>query len=507
MRTTLARAALATLSAMAGAAIAAPDAIKDALDGEKFGLMPASAFRQATGACKDCPTVRQGLWYFRDDLLAVPREKNTAAPLVWLGSPLLLEGATLDAAGQLHAPGGAPADFKLAGKIGTNRSYWNSATTAWFAQRPLRLRGSLDASGAFVARTVWPQDFTLQPSPAQPLGANGLQDFVRKGGGAYATRVIWERQPGQSQTWADKPVIGIMLNGAQGDDDEAFGGHFAIATGSVGPQGGWSNWLVNNFYNLDSVSEKGIIAAPVPMDNYLMDLNSGQQFYRPSTMLVAVLSHPRTAAAYQQRIGQVFERFYRHDFTYRHAAANCAGISVDALRDLGWNVPLRGPTSRVKALGGYALFAAKDLSLHSGRKTYDYLTEEQVRLYPAVAFDALGNDLLALASGKPQRTLTEFERQLAGDVEALVLVNIPQVPSSRAMGSAPVYSIDEFMARTPPDRADWKIVPTAPRPFPAELAEATSRPDETPFPVPLPVGGIAVAGLAGAGAFWRRRRK
>ncbi|UUZ56530.1 hypothetical protein LP419_16080 [Massilia sp. H-1] len=115
-----------------------------------------------------------------------------------------------------------------------------------------------------------------------------------------------------------------MLNGAQGDDDEAYGGHFAIATGAVGQQGEWSDWVVNNFYNLDSFSEKGIVAAPVPMDNYLMDINSGQQFYRPSYMMVAVLSDGRTAAAYQGGVQRVFNNFYRHDFTYRHAGANCA---------------------------------------------------------------------------------------------------------------------------------------------------------------------------------------
>jgi hypothetical protein len=86
-----------------------------------------------------------------------------------------------------------------------------------------------------------------------------------------------------------------MLNGAQGDDDEAHGGHFALMTGRVGAQGAIDDWLVNNFYTLDSESEKGIIAAVVPLDNYLGDLNSGQAWYRPSYMLVASLKDGRTA--------------------------------------------------------------------------------------------------------------------------------------------------------------------------------------------------------------------
>jgi hypothetical protein len=305
-----------------------------------------------------------------------------------------------------------------------------------------------------------------------------------------------------------KPVIGIMLNGAQGDDDEAYGGHFAIATGTVGKQGEWADWIVNNFYNLDSFSEKGIVAAPVPMDNYLMDINSGQQFYRPSYMLVAVLGNGRTAAAYQGGVQRVFNNFYRHDFSYRHAGANCAGISLDVFKGLGWNIPERGATSHLKAIAGYGYLSAKDMSLASGRKIYDYLTEEKIRLYPAVAFDAAGSDLLSLvgAGGAPQRQLSAFEKQLQSDVEAIVLVRIPQVPSSRAMGSHPVFSFDEFMARTPPDRADWKIVPAGPRPFPAALREDVVAAAD-PGPVPLPVAGIGMGGLLCIGAFIRRRRR
>ena len=73
-----------------------------------------------------------------------------------------------------------------------------------------------------------------------------------------------------------------MLNGAQGDDDESLAGHFGVATGYMGQQGEWADWAMNNIYSLGSFSEKGIVAATVPMDNYLTDLNSGQQFYRPS---------------------------------------------------------------------------------------------------------------------------------------------------------------------------------------------------------------------------------
>lgn len=538
------RTAALILTLLAGSAAAS--GLRDALPGQRLGLLPADTFRLSDGGCADCPTIRQGLWYFRGQVLAVPHKgmpvsgfkpgssivedvagwyasaeaQTLAHPgLVWLGAPQLLDNAALLPDGRaLRLPGGDTLDLQLVSKIPSNQSYWNGATTDYFAQRPLRMRGGIKQVGerrVFEARTVWPKDFVIDGAAMQPqplAAGETLASFVRaEGGGAasgYATRLLWERTPGKARQWQDKPVLGVMLNGAQGDDDEAFGGHFAIATGVLGPRGEWADWLVNNFYNLDSVSEKGIIAAPVPMDNYLMDLNSGQQYYRPSVMLVAVLNNGRTAAAYQGGVQRVFNNFYRHDFTYQHAASNCTGISMDVFTGLGWQIPQRGATSNLKALAAYAYVSATDLSLVNGRKVYDYLTEEQVRLYPAVGFEAAGEDLLRLvgaAQGK-QRALTAYEQQLQSDVEAIVLVRIPQVPSSRAMGSAPVFSFDEFMARTPADRSKWKIVPTPPRPFPAALRDGELVSD-TPSPVPLPAAGLAMGGLLGIGAFVRRRRQ
>lgn len=545
-----------TLRAIAGASLllltsapslaAGPLGLKSALSGERIGLLPAEGFRLSSGKCTDCATLPQGLWYFQNDVLAVPQPSQpvsgykaqsgiaddvrawAASPeaatlahpgLVWLGAPDLMDNAAIDTNGRaLRHADGATTSLLLVPKIATNLSYWDKSTTLYFSQRQVRMRGTyqeIDGKRSFVARTVWPKDFALDAAKLtpQPLAANEtLTSFVQDAGGGAASpfsqRLLWERTPGQERNWQHKPVIGIMLNGAQGDDDEAYGGHFAIATGSMGKQGEWSDWLVNNFYNLDSFSEKGIVAAPVPMDNYLMDLNSGQQYYRPSYMLVAVLSNQRTAAAYQGGVQRVFNNFYRHDFTYKHAAANCAGISLDVFKGLGWHIPERGPTSSLKAIAAYGYLAATEMSLTSGRKIYDYLTEEQVRLYPAVAFEAAGNDLMQLVGARPgaKRELSAFERQLQGDVEAIMLVRIPQIPSSRALGSNPVFSFDEFMKRTPPNRADWKIVPVGPRPFPAQLRDASVALSE-PSLVPLPIAGIAAGGLLGIGALVRRRRK
>ena len=218
----------------------------------------------------------------------------------------------------------------------------------------------------------------------------------------FVVESVW-RRPGSSAPRAGQPLIGLMLNGAQGDDDEAHGGHFALMTGRIGVQGGIDDWLVNNFYTLDAESEKGIIAAPVPLDNYLGDLNSGQAWYRPSYLLVATLKDARSAAHLQSALGRVYNQFYRHQFAYQHARANCAGISVTTARTLGWQVPARGPESWLQAIAGLPLVAAREGSLTKGKATFDYLTEDQTRLYPAAAFEEMGADLLRLATGQAGR--------------------------------------------------------------------------------------------------------
>ena len=231
---------------------------------------------------------------------------------------------------------------------------------------------------------------------------------------------------------------------------------------------------MNNFYTLDSESEKGIVAAPVPLDNYLGDLNSGQAWYRPSYMLVATLSDARSAARLQSALGRVYNQFYRHQFAYQHARANCAGISVNTVRTLGWRVPARGSESWAKAIVALPLVAAKEGSLTKGKATFDYLTEDRTVLYPAVAFEEMGADLLRLASGRGGRALSEFEALLAEDIQEILLVRVPQFPSSRAWGNWPVESSVEYNARIPDDSAEHKIIPVPPRPFPEELRDPRS---------------------------------
>lgn len=515
---------------------AAPAVVRDALDDGRVGLYPARDFRLVDGRCKDCTTIPQALWYFQDDVIAVPkaapaefsrqrkaqddvrewaagnpaRGEGKKPPLLWIGSPQVAAGVRLaDGGSAIVGADGQHVPFAVTEKIPANLSYYDSSSARHFADRSLRLRGRM-VDGRFVARTIWPDDYALDFSrlPYQPLkGDETLQTLVRRDGAKasapLAARVLWQRDPAAGRSWAGKPTLAFMLNGAQGDDDEAHGGHFAIATGTFDERGNWGDWVVNNFYNLDSVSEKGIVASMLPMDGYMADLNSGQSWYRPSYMLVAVLKEPRAASLYQEAIGRVYNHFYRHDFHYRHTTANCAGVSIETLRSLGWKIPEEGATSRLKAIVGLPYMAIKDMSLDSGRKAYDYMVAERTDLYPFVAFEAAGNDLLQrVVSGGS--LATGFERMLAEDVEAFIYVSIPQLPSSRALGQAPVASIDEYMSRVPEDKSKWKIVPVPPRPFPAELKDPDA-PAEQELPSSMAL--YAYGGFFGISAVgvWRRR--
>ena len=60
------------------AAKVAPAGVRGALDSGAIGVYRADNFRLADGDCRDCPTIRQALWYFRGDTIAVPRWRASA---------------------------------------------------------------------------------------------------------------------------------------------------------------------------------------------------------------------------------------------------------------------------------------------------------------------------------------------------------------------------------------------------------------------------------------------
>ena len=278
-------------------------------------------------------------------------------------------------------------------------------------------------------------------------------------------------------------------------------------TGRVAADGAFGGWLVDNFYTLDAESEKGIVAAPVPLDNYLADLNSGQAWYRPSCLLVAVLRDERAAALVQGALNRVYNQFYRHQLDYYHPTQNCTSISIDTLRALGWPVPARGATSAVGAWLAFPFVALAKRSLAHAATTFDYQRTDLTRLLPAVALEDAFASLWALVHGERPAGDGPLARMLADDVAALAYLRVPQLPSSRVYGDAPVVSLAEYRARVPRDPAKVQAVPVPARPFPAALRDPdllprAARPSERALAV---WGALSVVGLPYlAWRAWRR---
>ncbi len=240
--------------------------ICSALEAGDIGLYPIGNFYQTSGRCSDCVTIRQALWYFQDEPILVPnravplagfapgvRAKDDIAswaatqeehaamdypPLIWIGAPEVARSAWLDPDGKRITVGGERWEFDVVPKIALNRSYYNAESIAFLRTRPLTLRGT-SAGGRFIARTVWPEDFRLDADAETRVvdaSSDAIRELVRgepRGGAQspFAAYVLWERHPGIARSWEGKPILGTILNGAQGDDDEAHGGHFAMLTG------------------------------------------------------------------------------------------------------------------------------------------------------------------------------------------------------------------------------------------------------------------------------------
>ena len=198
-------------------------------------------------------------------------------------------------------------------------------------------------------------------------------------------------------------------------------------------------------------------------------------------MLVAVLAHTRGPALAQAALNRVYNQFWRHQLVYRHATMNCASISVDVLRVLGWDVPARGPVSWLLAAFGFPYFVIRERSIAKARVGFDYLTEDQTRLLPAVAFEEAGASLLTLAARTDATPIAgQLARMLAEDVETVAFLRFPQLPSSRVFGDAPAVTLSEYHARVPAEPGMAQIIPVPPRPFPDALRDPDLLPPRRP---------------------------
>jgi len=516
---------------------------------EFLGVYRAEDFRVTDGARAGPSTIASARWYFETETIAVPKPglppagyaRGTATfddlrtwqaarspdapidypPLVWIAAPDAVHRARLHPDGTGLEAEGATIPIGLTARIQLNRSYYDASSMRFFAGRSLTARGHFDAEGRFVVRMLWPEDFrlrdappprTLAPDKPPPLILRELMREEPRGGAQspFAAFTLWRRSS-IDDDWRGRAALSFIVNGAQGDDDEAHAGHFGVVTGRIAEDGAIGDWLVNNFYALDTESEKGIIAAPVPLDNYLCDLNSGQSYYRPSCLLVAVLAQDRAANLVQSAFGRVYNQFYRHQLVYYHPTTNCTSISVDTLRALGLNVPARGPTSRLLAWVGFPLLVAKERSIEKAKQAFDYLSVDQTRLLPAAAIEDIFDCLISLCgrTGTTQIGDGSLAAMLAQDIDALVLLRFPQIPSSRAWGDAPVIDVREYRARLPRDRSRMQIVPVPARPFPDELRDPDLQPPP-PYPSRLAAAVWGTLLLVGVPLFiariWRSLR-
>ncbi|MBL0141575.1 MAG: hypothetical protein IPP91_05795 [Betaproteobacteria bacterium] len=510
---------------------------RSSLPDAPLGPYDAAGFRLATGASAGAGLIPAARFLFASETIAVPVagpfagcEKGTDAfadiaawaahptplahpPLVWIAAAERKAGVRIAADGRSCEHAGKITPLALVPKIALNRSWADASTFAYLSERTVTMRGETGLAGEFTARTLWPEDWRLDStakavalteSRTPRLCIRGLLRSAPRGGADSPpeTHPVWERHPGR-RDWAGRPVLAFVLNGAQGDDDEAWGGHFALATGQLPADGRLSDLLVANFYTLDSESEKGILPAPVPLDNYLADLNGGQAWYRPSYVMLAILADDRAPALVQGALNRLYLQFWRHQLEYRHATMNCASISVDTLRALGWNLPNRGPSDTPLAWLSIPAKIFTEGAIAAARNAYEYLSEDRTRLMPAAAFEETVFSLMQFVRHGADPVEGALAKMLAEDVEALVGVRLPQIPSSRRWGTWPAANPREYMNALPRDPAELQVVPVPPRPFPAALRD----PDLLPPParrstLPLIVwtltGVLPLAWIAGA---------
>ena len=194
---------------------------------------------------------------------------------------------------------------------------------------------------------------------------------------------------------------------------------------------------------------------------------------------------------------------------WRRVASVAPGLaSLLGYRSAYWKDDLRAGLS--VAAVALPVVSLQTRSLSKGKAVFDYLTEDQTRLFPALAFEQAGADLLQLLSGHARRALTPYEELLRQDVEEIMLVRIPQLPSSRAWGDYPVAGVEEYRKRLPDDPAQQKIVPVGPRPFPPGLKDPATpelKPLRSDYALAAYAAGLMIVGGLAVRALWRRWRE
>ena len=207
-------------------------AIEAATAAGVFGLYPATSFRLVTRRVHGLPDAAPGAVVFPrrdhrgaesgtaggvvharrpafDDVRAWASTRAADAaidypPLVWVESPQVARGARMTADGTRLEVGDTSVALKPEPKIPLNRSYYDAASIAYFQDKALTVRGSLDGS-ALTMRTVWPEDFGLGgaappvralPDAGSPaLALRALMREAPRGGAQspFVAHTLWQR--------------------------------------------------------------------------------------------------------------------------------------------------------------------------------------------------------------------------------------------------------------------------------------------------------------------------
>lgn len=422
-------------------------------------------------------------WYLDDEWLGWSGHASDSQTPQWLGAPTVLHNIRLLSWTEGKNEQGESFSLRLTECIASNRSWVNEHSLQYLSARLLHLRGEWlqeNEQRIFLLRNIWPADWSLQHEldAAQKLTIE--QRVRQQRGGArreFSVERLWAAPElsvdvDNRQYHCGQHAIGWVLNGAQGDDDEAHGGHFSAMMGSSPDSAiDLRDLVVANYYNPDIVSEKGILPAFAPLDAYLTDLNAGQQFYRPSDAVVVVLDKPDCLHNFWAESALQMRALYEHQFNYDHALMNCTGITMDALRRAGMRIPAMAASSYVLGMLAFAQSWLKERDRPRALRLWHYFSSELSRVLPAQAYRATVHHLLSLLSQR-RAASTEWETKLLTQVQAVYWLHYPQLPSSRKMGREPVFTLAEYPRRVPELQSKWQVVPTRTRELPPLLRQS-----------------------------------
>ena len=257
-----------------------------------LGPYPAGDFVISTGRSGKGSAIPQALWYFKDDVIAIPRT----------GRPVAGFAPGLDGEGRRRSLGGharareidrlSTADLGCSTRRDSRRALERGCLSPRRRRQVVGLRARTEdcaqpvlfqhivgcisqcphadrprhrrmTAGSSAVR-LWPDDFRVDlAAPTRHVAATprGIRQLVREepqGGAqsAFAATTLWERTPARAlgTTSRCSRSCSMARRATMTRPTAATSRSSPVASVDDGAMG---NWLANNFYTLDSYSEKG----------------------------------------------------------------------------------------------------------------------------------------------------------------------------------------------------------------------------------------------------------